>query len=457
MAYQPETPEYHAGIYQLEKIDLVEGGVDGKSNLPLKQLTDRTAYLKQSIDALESGGGPFEYNASAGTLPVGGSDGPGVAGIRRKDYYFVTVPGVVSGVTLQIGDALIAMVDDADHISEFIVSQTNAELATPSVIGMVKLVQNLTGGSQADACLSVAGLITLFAQKAGPAFTGNATSETPVAGDNSLRIANTAWVLARLVTLSDSITDAIEAESIARENADNSIINNIDTEILARQNGDSDEAAARAAGDNSLNSSKADKSITISPGAGLNGGGNLSANRTLGIANGGVGSTQLADGAVTAGKIANGEVTAAKLASDVIDLTRGSGSRSVNLVDFTAFTNVSNKTYTRALWTLSRNSDRLRAYVKAQVQLQRADGGSEYVQFQLQRNPNPDGGGSWSTIHTRTYRLDDASWTTCIVDTVDTDATPGDNYYRLIATVTSGGSSLMSDDISYLIFGVPHY
>src|ERR1044072_8126756 len=154
MAFQPENPTYEPGVYQLEKLDPVLGGLGGKSNVPLLQLANRTAWLKQALENLESGGGPFEYNASAGTLPVGGSDGPGVMGIRRKDYYFVVVPGTVSGVTLQAGEALIAKQDDADHISEFIISQSNAELATPTVIGMVKLVQNLAGGSQADACLS---------------------------------------------------------------------------------------------------------------------------------------------------------------------------------------------------------------------------------------------------------------------------------------------------------------
>jgi hypothetical protein len=259
MAFTPETPTYEPGIIQLETTTKVLGGLGGPSNEPLRQLANRTAWLKQALENLESGGGPFEYNASAGTLPVGGSDGAGVAGIRRKDYYFVTVPGVVSGVTLQIGDALIAKQDDADHISEFIISQSNAELATPTVIGMVKLVQNLAGGSQADACLSVAGLLTLFAQINSPTFTGAPKVPTPAAGDNSTLIANTAWVLARLTSLSDTLNNAISAEATVRANEDAVLQSNIDDANAARLNGDNalqtninNEAAARIAGDNAL-------------------------------------------------------------------------------------------------------------------------------------------------------------------------------------------------------------
>lgn len=63
----------------------------------------------------------------------------------------------------------------------------------------------------------------------------------------------------------------------------------------------------------SLSSAKADKTTTITAGTGLTGGGDLSANRTVSIAAGGVGSTQLADSGVTTAKIADSAVTPAKL------------------------------------------------------------------------------------------------------------------------------------------------
>ena len=45
------SPVYGATIYTFETSDLVEGGVAGIDNVPLKNLADRTAYLKAIADA----------------------------------------------------------------------------------------------------------------------------------------------------------------------------------------------------------------------------------------------------------------------------------------------------------------------------------------------------------------------------------------------------------------------
>ncbi len=54
MANQPETATYDAGVYQLETSDPVQGGVGGKSNAPLLNLSNRTAWLKAAVDAISS-------------------------------------------------------------------------------------------------------------------------------------------------------------------------------------------------------------------------------------------------------------------------------------------------------------------------------------------------------------------------------------------------------------------
>jgi hypothetical protein len=59
---------------------------------------------------------------------------------------------------------------------------------------------------------------------------------------------------------------------------------------------------------------KVDTTRTITAGTGLSGGGTLAADRTISVASGGIGTTQLADGGVSTAKIADGAVTALKLA-----------------------------------------------------------------------------------------------------------------------------------------------
>lgn len=69
--------------------------------------------------------------------------------------------------------------------------------------------------------------------------------------------------------------------------------------------------------------SKADTAVqparTVAAGTGLSGGGDLSADRTISVAAGGIGTTQLADNAVTAAKIAADAVGSSELADNAVD------------------------------------------------------------------------------------------------------------------------------------------
>ncbi len=55
MANLPETPDYPAGVYQLETSDPVLGGPGGIANRQAEQLGNRTAWLKVKIDAFIDG------------------------------------------------------------------------------------------------------------------------------------------------------------------------------------------------------------------------------------------------------------------------------------------------------------------------------------------------------------------------------------------------------------------
>ena len=55
MADLKEEIKWENGIYQLETVDLVVGGVDGISNKQAKQLANRTSYLKKQVEDNKSG------------------------------------------------------------------------------------------------------------------------------------------------------------------------------------------------------------------------------------------------------------------------------------------------------------------------------------------------------------------------------------------------------------------
>lgn len=150
-------------VYQIEEDDYVLGGPGQTANLQAQQLLNRTKYLQDLITSLDGSGGPFDHSASGGALPTTGSAVGG--GVKRKDTYKISVAGTISGVVLQVGDTLIAKVDGASTIANFIVLQNNVDLATSSVLGLIKLVQDLTGGSAADAVLSVAGFLTVLGNR----------------------------------------------------------------------------------------------------------------------------------------------------------------------------------------------------------------------------------------------------------------------------------------------------
>ena len=55
MANLPETPDYPSGVYQLETSDPVLGGPGGIANRQAEQLGNRTAWLKNKVDAFIAG------------------------------------------------------------------------------------------------------------------------------------------------------------------------------------------------------------------------------------------------------------------------------------------------------------------------------------------------------------------------------------------------------------------
>ncbi len=67
MANLPESATWDSGVYQIETTDPVLGGPNGTSNVPLKNLANRTVYLKSLTDALSEGKAPLASPALTGT------------------------------------------------------------------------------------------------------------------------------------------------------------------------------------------------------------------------------------------------------------------------------------------------------------------------------------------------------------------------------------------------------
>lgn len=72
MANLPESATFDAGIYQIELVDAVIGGVNGISNLQAKGLANRTTWLKAQVDALNLLKGTGTAVFSVGNSYLGG-------------------------------------------------------------------------------------------------------------------------------------------------------------------------------------------------------------------------------------------------------------------------------------------------------------------------------------------------------------------------------------------------
>jgi hypothetical protein len=131
MANQPESAVYDSGVYQLETVDPVQGGVGGLSNTPLLNLANRTAYLKAHVDAIESGA----------FVP------PGIATLASP-----TFTGTVSGPTATAGDNTVKFATTA------FVQNLKGGISAINVAGNSNVV--LTAAQYGCGVIALTGVIT---------------------------------------------------------------------------------------------------------------------------------------------------------------------------------------------------------------------------------------------------------------------------------------------------------
>lgn len=123
--------------------------MSGASSTNLATAGSIKAYIDSTMAGLGNLEGSFDANA-ASTFPTGTN------GTKKGDYWYVTVAGTVQGVTLNVGDVLIANQDGAlgNNANHWIFLETNRDQATTTVLGLVKLAtpaDALNGTNATDA------------------------------------------------------------------------------------------------------------------------------------------------------------------------------------------------------------------------------------------------------------------------------------------------------------------
>lgn len=108
--------------------------------------------IKQYIDNTVGGLGNLEggWSAASGAFPVGSSP---VAGTKKGDYWYVTTAGTVGGATFNVGDVIIAKIDNASTSSaaDWIQLEVNRDQATTTALGLVILATQTEVNDGTDA------------------------------------------------------------------------------------------------------------------------------------------------------------------------------------------------------------------------------------------------------------------------------------------------------------------
>lgn len=149
MANLIETPEWTAGIYQLEQDDLVLGGPDGIDNVQAKQLSNRTFWLKQQVESAQ--GDMVTHVAAVDPHPQYATDA-------------------------DLAAAVAALVNSSPATLD-----TLAEIATAL-------------SNDPNFATTITNALALKAPLASPALTGTPNAPTPAQFDSSQKLANTEFI-----------------------------------------------------------------------------------------------------------------------------------------------------------------------------------------------------------------------------------------------------------------------
>lgn len=232
MANLPESAVYDAGVYQLETTDPVQGGASGVSNAPLKNLANRTTYLKQRVDNIESGATNLPgYAKSASPSFTGDPTAPTAAlgdndtSIATTAFVQATLGGRLSKSVAGSGSITLTAVEAGSGILELTGALTgNRTVILPVTPTRSWIIKNATSGAFTLTVKTAAGTGVMVTQGTNaivwtdgtnvydaltdfdsPVLTGSPTAPTPAQFDNDTSVATTEFVRRHGLQLRQSI------------------------------------------------------------------------------------------------------------------------------------------------------------------------------------------------------------------------------------------------------------
>lgn len=156
---------------------------------PLNTNLPTTLAVKNYVDGVVANLGNLEGGFAAGSA-TNFPTAPG--GTKKGDYWYVTSAGTVQGVVLNIGDLLIANVDNASPTSsaDWIFLESNRDQATTTILGVVRLATTAEaqGLTESSAVLTPAALATVTASETRTGIAEIATQTEVNAGTDDTRI-----------------------------------------------------------------------------------------------------------------------------------------------------------------------------------------------------------------------------------------------------------------------------
>lgn len=214
MANLTETPTYEAGIYQLETTDPVLGGPTGITNTPARQLANRTAWLKQAVDALNAAA-PGTATQAWVAEQLQGMDWK--ASVRVATTANISLSGTqtIDGVAVVAGDRVLVKNQSSGAANGIYVVAAGAwsradDANTSAKVTPMMIVPVEAGTAGADrlfrlttdapitlgsTVLTFADLLAGYATTASPTLTGVPTAPTAGVDTQTTQIATTAFVI----------------------------------------------------------------------------------------------------------------------------------------------------------------------------------------------------------------------------------------------------------------------